>query len=60
MSRCKLLTAAFCVSVAALFSAHGEALAAQCGSAPAGFEAWKREFGAEARARASAPPRSPR
>src|SRR5687767_4091108 len=28
-----------------------QAYAAQCGSTPAGFEAWKREFGAEARAK---------
>jgi len=49
MSRCKLLTAAFCVSVAALLSAHGGALAAQCGSSSAGFEGWKRAFSEEAR-----------
>jgi membrane-bound lytic murein transglycosylase B len=51
MSRCKLLTVAFCVSVAALLAAYGEALAAQCGSSSAGFEGWKRAFSEEARAK---------
>jgi membrane-bound lytic murein transglycosylase B len=47
MTRCKLLAAALCV-IAATVSAGG-ARAAQCGSSPAGFEAWKREFSEEAR-----------
>jgi len=51
MSRCKLLTATFCATVAMLLAAHGEALAAQCGSSSAGFEGWKRAFSEEARAK---------
>jgi len=49
MSRCKLLTATFCATVAMLLAAHGEALAAQCGNGPGGFEAWKQQFAEEAR-----------
>jgi len=49
MSRCKLLTATFCATVAMLLAAHGEAGAAQCGNSAAGFEGWKRAFSEEAR-----------
>src|SRR5262249_53645473 len=35
--------------IAGLFSATGEAGAAQCGSSPAGFDTWKRAFSEEAR-----------
>ncbi|MGJ4928882.1 lytic murein transglycosylase [Bradyrhizobium sp. HKCCYLS2038] len=39
-------------TAAALLAAFGSgAEAAQCGSSPAGFEGWKREFGEEARAK---------
>ncbi len=39
-------------TVAALLAVFGGgAQAAQCGSSPAGFEAWKRDFGEEARAK---------
>jgi membrane-bound lytic murein transglycosylase B len=45
----KLATAV--LTLAALASVGGAADAAQCGSTPAGFEAWKREFADEARAK---------
>lgn len=45
-----LASAAF----AALALVSGQANAAQCGNTAAGFEAWKQEFAAEARGRASA------
>src|SRR5689334_24900833 len=51
MSRCRLFSTAFCVAVAGLLAAYGEALAAQCGSSSAGFEGWKRTFSEEARAK---------
>ncbi|WP_423956461.1 lytic murein transglycosylase [Bradyrhizobium sp.] len=38
-------------AVAVVASSVGQADAAQCGSGPAGFEAWKREFAEEARAK---------
>ena len=42
----------FTFTMATLLTAFaGGAQAAQCGSSPAGFEAWKREFGEEARAK---------
>jgi membrane-bound lytic murein transglycosylase B len=43
-------TATFAAAVALICMA-GDADAAQCGSTAAGFEAWKREFAAEARAK---------
>jgi membrane-bound lytic murein transglycosylase B len=50
-----LATAAFAaaifVSLAVLMCLATKADAAQCGSGPAGFEAWKREFAEEARAK---------
>lgn len=48
--RRKILAAA---AVAALVSVTGTAQAAQCGNTSGGFEAWKQEFAAEARGRAS-------
>ncbi len=39
----------------ALISLSARAEAAQCGSGPGGFEAWKREFGDEARAKGIGP-----
>lgn len=46
--KCRTVTIA---AVAALAGMAGEASAAQCGNTGAGFEAWKREFAEEARAR---------
>jgi membrane-bound lytic murein transglycosylase B len=37
------------LAAVAAFAAAGAADAAQCGNGPGGFEAWKREFAAEAR-----------
>jgi len=51
MIRCSQLAAAICLSVVALTGIGGRADAAQCGNGPAGFEAWKREFSEEARAK---------
>ncbi len=46
----ELVTAAFAaVTIIACLTARADA--AQCGSTPAGFEAWKREFAEEARAK---------
>ena len=45
---CKITAAAALVTLATL---SGEARAAQCGNSAAGFEGWKREFAAEARAK---------
>src|SRR3977135_3136160 len=45
----KLATAAFTLAVLACLGTKADA--AQCGSTPAGFEAWKREFAEEARAK---------
>jgi membrane-bound lytic murein transglycosylase B len=39
------------VGLAALVSLAGEAAAAQCGNSAGGFESWKQQFAAEARAR---------
>jgi membrane-bound lytic murein transglycosylase B len=44
-----LATAAFTLAVLACLGTKADA--AQCGSTPAGFEAWKREFAEEARAK---------
>ena len=46
----KLATAVF-AAMAALVCLGAKADAAQCGSGPAGFETWKREFSEEARAK---------
>ena len=45
----ELATAAFTLAVLACLGTKADA--AQCGSTPAGFEAWKREFAEEARAK---------
>src|SRR3984893_17298853 len=45
----ELATAAFTLAVLACLDTKADA--AQCGSTPAGFEAWKREFAEEARAK---------
>jgi membrane-bound lytic murein transglycosylase B len=47
----KTISAAVLVALAGMTSQAG---AAQCGSTPAGFEAWKEQFAAEARGKASA------
>ncbi|WP_315832129.1 lytic transglycosylase domain-containing protein [Bradyrhizobium prioriisuperbiae] len=47
----KTISAAVLVALAGMI---GQAVAAQCGSTSAGFEAWKEQFAAEARGRASA------
>src|ERR1700760_3946042 len=46
----KFVTAAF-VTLAMLACSSPRADAAQCGSSPAGFPAWKQEFAGEARAK---------
>src|SRR5262245_51098048 len=51
MSRRKLLTATLCATITVLLSVGSKAGAAQCGSSRGGFEAWKRDFSAEARAK---------
>jgi membrane-bound lytic murein transglycosylase B len=51
MKRCGRFRAAMFASVAVMASAGGQAQAAQCGNGPGGFEAWKRAFGEEARAK---------
>jgi membrane-bound lytic murein transglycosylase B len=49
------LKTAIVAATLALVSMAGEAHAAQCGSASAGFEAWKKEFADEARTRGMGP-----
>ena len=51
MFRGRRLVATICMTVTVLAVAGGAADAAQCGSSPSGFEAWKREFSEEARAK---------
>jgi len=51
MFRGRRLIATICMAVTVLAVAGGAADAAQCGSSPSGFEAWKREFSEEARAK---------
>src|SRR5215470_12977836 len=46
----EMATSAF-MALAVLACLGAQAVAAQCGSTPAGFEAWKREFSEEARAK---------
>jgi membrane-bound lytic murein transglycosylase B len=48
--RCKLATAVF-FTLAMLTSAIPSVYAAQCGSGPGGFEAWKHQFASEAQAK---------
>ncbi len=45
------IAAAACAAMAVFACLAGRADAAQCGSSPAGFESWKREFAEEARAK---------
>src|SRR3954470_5464034 len=45
------IAASACVAIAMLAGLGATAEAAQCGSTPAGFETWKREFAEEARAK---------
>jgi hypothetical protein len=49
----EIAAAAFTGLVLACLSTKADA--AQCGSAAAGFEAWKRQFAEEARGKASTP-----
>src|ERR1700723_3629024 len=51
MTQSKRLTTATFLALAALACASPQANAAQCGSGPGGFEAWKQEFAQEARAK---------
>src|SRR3954449_12125376 len=48
-NRKKIVTACSALAMLALFGVQADA--AQCGSSPAGFETWKREFAAEAGAK---------
>ena len=49
--RGRKIAAAACAAMAVLGCFASSANAAQCGSSPAGFESWKREFAEEARAK---------
>jgi membrane-bound lytic murein transglycosylase B len=51
MSTCRQFVLAASIASAALVCLGTQADAARCGSSSAGFEAWKREFGEEARAK---------
>src|SRR5215475_6115575 len=51
MFRGRRLIATICMAIAVMAGTGGAVDAAQCGSSAAGFEAWKREFGEEARAK---------
>src|SRR5215468_7731622 len=51
MFRGRQLIASICATIAVMAGTGGAADAAQCGSSPSGFEAWKREFSEEARAK---------
>ena len=51
MSTCRQFVLAASIASAALVCLGTQADAARCGSSPAGFETWKREFGEEARAK---------
>jgi membrane-bound lytic murein transglycosylase B len=51
MNNGRRLSTAALVALAVLAGVNAKAQAAQCGSTPAGFEAWKRQFGEEARAK---------
>lgn len=48
MTKGKIVAAAIIGATALMLSPMSSAKAAQCGSSPAGFEGWKREFSAEA------------
>jgi membrane-bound lytic murein transglycosylase B len=51
MFRGRRLIATIFITIAVMAGTEGAADAAQCGSSPSGFEAWKREFTEEARAK---------
>jgi len=51
MFRGRRLIATIFMTIAVMAGTGGAADAAQCGSSPSGFEAWKREFSEEARAK---------
>ena len=51
MTKCLQLAAATVLALAIFAGASPAANAAQCGSGPGGFEAWKQQFAAEARAK---------
>ncbi|MEK9284168.1 MULTISPECIES: lytic murein transglycosylase [unclassified Bradyrhizobium] len=55
MSKGRTVATAMIGATALLLSLISVADAAQCGSSPAGFEAWKREFSEEARAKGIGP-----
>src|SRR2546423_6804979 len=50
MKKLKRFNVAGLVGLAALMGFAGQASAAQCGNSAAGFESWKQQFAAEARA----------
>jgi len=52
MPRCRQLTTTVFAAVVVLAGMVAEAVAAQCGSTATGFEAWKKQFADEARAKA--------
>ena len=58
MTKAERFKTATVVAVVAFVCIASKASAAQCGNTAAGFEAWKNQFVGEARARASARPRS--
>src|SRR4051812_42318692 len=51
MNKVKHLSAGSLAVLVALLCAIGSAAAATCGNGPGGFDAWKREFAPEARAK---------
>ena len=51
MKKSKALLSAAIATAAMLACVNSQAIAAQCGSGPGGFEAWKQQFAGEARAK---------
>jgi membrane-bound lytic murein transglycosylase B len=51
MKKSKALLSAAIAAAAMLACVNSQAIAAQCGSGPGGFEAWKQQFAGEARAK---------
>ena len=51
MTRSKRIAAATFLTLAMLIGLGSQSDAAQCGSGPGGFEAWKQQFAAQARAK---------
>jgi len=51
MTQSKRIAGATCLSLAMLTALGSQSDAAQCGSGPGGFEAWKQQFAAQARAK---------